>query len=75
MKELEQTVRQNMATLEQNMSQNIVALIHLMENDLTQELKLGGHKMPYDFNLRKQIFLWRIMINSPKMMKRVRQNP
>ena len=29
------------------------SLVHLMKNDLTQELKLGGHKMPYDFNLEK----------------------
>jgi hypothetical protein len=27
-----------------------------MKNDLTQELKLGGHKMPYDFNLEKTDF-------------------
>ena len=52
MKKFEQTVSQNMTTLEQNMSRNIAALIHLMENDLTQELKLrGGGGMPYDFNL------------------------
>jgi hypothetical protein len=29
------------------------SLVHLMKNDLIQELKLGGHKMPYDFNLEK----------------------
>ena len=32
------------------------SLVHLMKNDLTQELKLGGHKMPYDFNLEKTDF-------------------
>jgi hypothetical protein len=32
------------------------SLVHLMKNDLTQELKLGGHKMPYDFNLEKADF-------------------
>jgi hypothetical protein len=32
------------------------SLVHLMKNDLTQELKLGGHKMPYDFNLEKTNF-------------------
>jgi hypothetical protein len=32
------------------------SLVHLMKNDLTQELKLGGQKMPYDFNLEKTDF-------------------
>jgi hypothetical protein len=32
------------------------SLVHLMKNDLTQELKLGRHKMPYDFNLEKTDF-------------------
>jgi hypothetical protein len=58
MKKFEQTVSQNMATLEQNMSRNIAALIHLMENDLTQELKLGGgKKCLMILTFRKQIFL------------------
>jgi hypothetical protein len=29
------------------------SIVHLMKNDLTQDLKLGGHKISYDFNLEK----------------------
>ena len=32
------------------------SVVHLMKNDLTQELKLGGQKIPYDFNLEKTDF-------------------
>ena len=72
MKEFEQNVSntaQNIATMIQGMSQKITtrgieigqgsgqhSIVYLMKNDLTQELKLGGHKMPYDFNLEKTDF-------------------
>jgi hypothetical protein len=43
---------------------------------LTQELILGGHEMPCEVNLKKKkkIFLWKIMINLPKMKSLVMKN-
>ena len=41
---------------------------------LTQELKLGGMKCLVNLILQKMIFLWKIMINLPKMNSLVMKN-
>jgi hypothetical protein len=54
--------------LEECLEQLRHSVVYLMKNDLTQELKLGGHKVSCEFNLeKKDHFFWKIMINLPKM--------
>ena len=54
--------------LEECLEQLRHSVVYLMKNDLTQELKLRGHKVSCEFNLeKKDNFFWKIMINLSKM--------